>query len=98
MSCTVGYGRTGLLSPGVQLGSLLLHLKISLCDGRNFLKFSFRLGFGNSECVLDCSRCTHPAGVLSGVICLHVDDMLGTGHELFESKLKELDNSLDSAR
>ena len=32
-----------------------------------------------------------PAGVLSGVICLDVDDMLGTGDELFESKLKELD-------
>ena len=32
-----------------------------------------------------------PAGTLSGVICLHVDDMLGTGDELFESKLKELD-------
>ena len=32
-----------------------------------------------------------PAGVLSGVICLHVDDMLGTGDELAESKLKELD-------
>ena len=32
-----------------------------------------------------------PAGVLSGVICLHVDDMLRTGEDLFESKLKELD-------
>ena len=32
-----------------------------------------------------------PAGVLSSVICLHVDDMLGTGDELFESKLKEHD-------
>ena len=32
-----------------------------------------------------------PAEVLSCVICLHVDDMLGTGDELFESKLKELD-------
>ena len=32
-----------------------------------------------------------PAGVLSGVICLHNDDMLGTGQELFESKLKEHD-------
>ena len=31
------------------------------------------------------------AGVLSGVICLHVDDMLGTGDDLFESKCKELD-------
>ena len=32
-----------------------------------------------------------PTGTLSDVICLHVDDMLGTGDELFESKLKELD-------
>ena len=32
-----------------------------------------------------------PAGVLSGVVCLHVDDMLGTGDDLFESRLKELD-------
>ena len=32
-----------------------------------------------------------PAGALSVVISLHVDDMLGTGDELFESKLKELD-------
>ena len=32
-----------------------------------------------------------PAGVLSGVVCLHVVDMLGTGDELFESKLIELD-------
>ena len=31
------------------------------------------------------------AGVLSGVICLHVDDMLGAGDDLFELKLKELD-------
>ena len=35
-----------------------------------------------------------PAGVLSGVICLHVDDMLGTGDELFESKLKQHDKFL----
>ena len=32
-----------------------------------------------------------PSGVLSGVICLHVDDMLGTGDDQFESKLKDLD-------
>ena len=25
------------------------------------------------------------------MICLHVDDMLGTGDDLFEVKLKELD-------
>ena len=32
-----------------------------------------------------------PAGVLNSVICLHVDDMSGTGDDLSESKLKELD-------
>ena len=47
--------------------------------GRTFPKYSFRSGFGNNECVLDYSRCTHQ------------QDMLGTGDELFESKLKELD-------
>ena len=31
------------------------------------------------------------AGVLSGVICLHVCGMLGTGDDLFALKLKELD-------
>ena len=31
-----------------------------------------------------------PADVLNGVICLHVDDTLGTGDALFELKLKEL--------
>ena len=29
-------------------------------------------------------------GVLHGVICLHVGDILGTGDDLFESKMKEL--------
>ena len=32
-----------------------------------------------------------PAGELRGGICLLVDDMLGTGDDLFELKLKELD-------
>ena len=31
------------------------------------------------------------AGVLSGVVCLHVDDVVGTGNDRFESKLKKLD-------
>ena len=35
--------------------------------------------------------CLLSAGVLNGVICLHLDDMWGTGDELFESKLAELD-------
>ena len=57
--------------------------------GRKFPKYSFRSGFGNNEYVLDYSFTLHsPAGVLSGVICLYVDGMLGTGEDLFESKLK----------
>ena len=31
-----------------------------------------------------------PASVFSGVICLHVDDTMGTSGDSFESKLKEL--------
>ena len=31
-----------------------------------------------------------PARISSGVICLHVDDMFGTGDGLFKLKLKEL--------
>ena len=31
------------------------------------------------------------ASPLNGVICLHVDDMLGTGDDVFESKLQKLD-------
>ena len=37
------------------------------------------------------ARCTRQAGVLNGVICLHVDDMLGTGDETCDAKMKELD-------
>ena len=54
---------------------------------RKLSKYSFRSGFGNNESVLAHS----PAGTLSGDVCPHVDKMLGTGDELFESKLKELD-------
>ena len=40
---------------------------------------------------LDLFTLHSPAGVLRGVICLHVDDMLATGDDLVESKLKEHD-------
>ena len=38
------------------------------------------------------------AGVLSCVICLHVDEMLGTWDDLFKLKLRNSTNSLDSVR
>ena len=57
--------------------------------GRKSPTYSFKSCFGSSECVFD--KLHSPAGMLSGVTRLHVDDMLGTGDELFEPKLKELD-------
>ena len=50
-----------------------------------------QIGFKKQRMCLDLFTLRSPAGILSGVICLHVDDMLGTGDDLFESKLKELD-------
>ena len=47
--------------------------------------------FKSNECAFGLFPLHSSAGVLSGVICLHVDDMLGTGDDLFELKLKELD-------
>ena len=55
----------------------------------NFPEYPFKSGL--SGCVLVCLRYTRLLVYLSAVICLHVDDMLGTGTYLFESKLKELD-------
>ena len=49
-----------------------------------------QIGFRKQRMCLGLFTLHSPAGVLSGVICLHVDDVLGTGDELFESKLKEL--------
>ena len=72
--------KNGPALPGVQPGSLLF-----------ILKGVFRLYDENSECGSDYSHCIHQVGALSGVVCFHVDDMLGTSNELFESKLKELD-------
>ena len=58
--------------------------------GRKCPKYSFRL---NSEAahVSWIVHAASSAGVLNGVICLHLDDMWGTGDELFESKQTELD-------
>ena len=52
---------------------------------------SFRSGFGSNVCGLVCLCPSLPACVLSGVICLHVNDMLEIGDDVFESKMKELD-------
>ena len=54
-----------------------------------------QIGFKKQRMCLGLFTLHSPAGVLGGVICLHVDDMLGTGDDLFELRLTELDNSLD---
>ena len=54
-------------------------------------KVLVQIWFRKQRMCFDLFTLHPPAGVLSGVICLHVDDMLGTGQELFESKLKEHD-------
>ena len=54
-------------------------------------KVLVQIRFRKQRMCLEMFTLHSPAGVLSGVICLHVDDMLGAGDELFESKLKELD-------
>ena len=52
-------------------------------------KVLVQIGFRKQRMCLGLLTLHSPAGALSGVICLHVDDMLGTADELFESKLKE---------
>ena len=54
-------------------------------------KVLVQIGFRKERMCLGPFTLHSPPGTLSGVFCFHVDDMLGTGHELFESKLKELD-------
>ena len=53
-------------------------------------KVLVQIGFRKQRMCLGLCTLHSPTGVLSGVICHHVDDMLGTGDDLFESKLKEL--------
>ena len=84
--------------PGVQPDSLLLILTgvLELNDAprklwENFFKVLVQIGFWIQRMCLGLFTLHSPAGTLSGVICLHVDDMLGTGDELFWSKLRELD-------
>ena len=54
-------------------------------------KCSFRSGLEHKECASVFLTLHYSAGVLGGVICLHLDDMLGSGDDLFELKMKELD-------
>ena len=84
--------------PGVQLGSLLLILKgiFRLNDAprkwwHKISKVLVQVGFRKQRMCLGLFTLHSSAGVLSGVTCLHVDDMLGTGDDLFDLKLKELD-------
>ena len=55
------------------------------------LKVLVQIGFKKQRMCLGLFTLHSPAGILSGVICLLVDDMLRTGDGLFELKLKELD-------
>ena len=59
--------------------------------GRRFSQVLVQIGCRKQRMGLGLFTLHSPAGTLSGVFCLHVDDMLGTGDELFETKLKELD-------
>ena len=52
--------------------------------GRNFPKVLVQIAIRKQRMCLGLFTLHSPAGVLSGVICLHVDDMLGTGEELFD--------------
>ena len=54
--------------------------------GSKFPKYSFRSGFGSSDCVLGLFTLHSSAGGLNGVICLHVDDMLGNRRQCFRIK------------
>ena len=76
--------------------SLLLILKVCVLKDAprmwvNISKVLFQVGFRKQQMCLGLFTLHFSAGVLSGVSCLHVDDMLRTGDDLFELKLKELD-------
>ena len=90
--------KDGPALPGIQPGSLLLILKgvFGFNDAprkwwEKISRVLVQIGFRKQRTCRGLVTLHSPAGGLSGVICLHVDDMLGTGDELFESKLKELD-------
>ena len=82
--------RKGSFSQECEPGSLLLILSFWILTmhhesgGRKSPMCSFRSGFGSNVCGLVCLCPSLPACVLSGVICLHVDDMLEVGDDVFE--------------
>ena len=54
-------------------------------------KVLVQIGFKKQRMCLGLFTLQSPAGILSGVICLHVDDVLGTGDGLFElTKVRSL--------
>ena len=86
---------TGRVLYGVQPDSLLLILKgvFGLNDEprkwwEKIPKVLVQIGFRKQRMCVGLFTLHSPADVLRGVICLFVDDMLGTGDDLFESKLK----------
>ena len=90
--------KNGSSLPGVQPGSLLLILKgvFELSDAlrkwwEKISKVLVQVGFKKQRMCLGFFILHSFAGVLSSVISLHVDDMLGTGDDLFELKLKDID-------
>ena len=90
--------KNGPALPGVQPAILLLFPKglFGLNDAprkwwEKISKVLVQVGFRKQRLRLGLVTLHSSAGVLSGVICLHVDDVLGTGDDLFEVKLKELD-------
>ena len=90
--------KNGPTLPRVQPGSLLLILKgvLGLNDAprkwwEKIPKVLVQVEFGKQRMCLGLFTLHSSAGVLSGVICHHVDGMLGTGDDLFGLKLKELD-------
>ena len=61
-------------------------------------KYSFKSGLESNECASAFFTLHPSAGVLSGMICFYVDDLLGTGDDLFGLKLRNSINWMDSVR
>ena len=88
--------KNGPSLPGVQPGSLLLILKrfFGLNDAprkwwEKISRVLVQIGFKKQRMCLGLFTLHSPAGILSGVICLHVDDMLGTGDGLSKLRTRE---------
>ena len=52
------------------------------------------LGFKKQAMCIGMFLLYDQSGRLAGMVCLHVDDFLGAGNELFEQKITELDRLL----